>query len=88
MKESITPLRIEEIKATSYHLPSFIYDAKSDSITAAMYLTHTGEMNMMQMPDTLTVVRESASGLKTIGVYKMVLANKTPTPLGPAPEEN
>jgi len=78
MADSLHPIRIQQIKNTTLPLPLFYYDEDNENyITQAMYISNISENNSMFMPSTITVVRESSTGLKTTAVYKMVTAIKT-----------
>lgn len=89
MSESLHPIRIQQIKNTTLPLPLFYYeDDNVHSIIQAMYISNISENNPMLMPETITVVRESASGLKTTAVYQMITAIKTGSDDIMSPQDN
>lgn len=76
MHESINPLRIENIKNTTVPFPLFFSNDNED-IVQAMYISELHEMNAMLVPQSFTIVKESASGVKTTAIYQLVEAVKT-----------
>jgi hypothetical protein len=76
MHDSLHPLRIEKIKNTSVPFPLFFSNASED-VVQAIYVSEMHEMNAMLVPQSFTIVKESAAGVKTTAIYTLVEAVKT-----------
>ena len=76
MDDSLHPLRIENIKNSSIPFPLF-FSNESDDIIQAIYVSEIHEMNAMLIPQAFTVIKESASGIKTTAIYQLIEAVKT-----------
>ena len=76
MHDSLHPLRIEKIKNTSVPFPLFFAN-DSEDVVQAIYVSEIHEMNAMLVPQSFTVVKESASGVKTTAIYQLIEAVKT-----------
>ncbi len=78
MHDSLHPLRIEHIKNSSVPFPLF-FSNDSEDVVQALYVSEIHEMNAMLVPQSFTVVKESASGVTTTAIYTLVEAVKTGT---------
>jgi hypothetical protein len=76
MNESLHPLRIENIKNSTINFPLFFANDAED-IVQAIYISEIHEMNAMLVPQSLTIVKENAIGIKTTAIYQLVEAVKT-----------
>ena len=76
MHDSLHSLRIEKIKNTSVPFPLFFAN-DSEDVVQAIYVSEIHEMNAMLVPQSFTVVKESASGVKTTAIYQLIEAVKT-----------
>ena len=76
MDDSLHPFRIKKIKNTSVPFPLFFAN-DSEDVVQAIYVSEIHEMNAMLVPQSFTVVKESASGVKTTAIYQLIEAVKT-----------
>lgn len=76
MRSSLHPLRIENIKNTTVPFPLFL-ENDTGELTQAIYVSEIHEMNAMLVPQSFTVVKECAAGVKTTAIYALVEAVKT-----------
>jgi hypothetical protein len=76
MHDSIHPLRVENIKNSTVNLPLFFANEQED-IVQALYISEIHEMNAMLVPQSLTIIKENAGGIKTTAIYQLVEAVKT-----------
>jgi hypothetical protein len=76
MHDSLNPLRIESIKNSTINFPLFFAN-DSEDIVQAIYISEIHEMNALLVPQSFTIVKENAVGVKTTAIYQLVEAVKT-----------
>jgi len=80
MSENIHRIRVEEIKNKSIPFPLFYYEhGDPEFITQAIYIQNVEGINPLTVPQTISVVRETANGVKTTATYQLIHATKTPS---------
>lgn len=78
MEDNLHPQRISQIKNNTFPMPLFLYQNDDpEDITQAYYIGDVSDFNVMNLPDEITIVRESSAGTRTTGIYQLVSSFKS-----------